>query len=335
MNQRWLLIIVSFLTFASLAASGWLFYQNLQLQKQISQLQTRPSPSPAATPMPSTDPTADWKTYEGITAYSGKFSIKYPSSWELKRSSEKGDILYPLGDINADIMNYKAPYILLGVGGHGGGCEAKIMSFGNNPAKYCWGEFGGLASFEKDNKSYILEAYYYGNPPNLTNEEYQNIFNQILSTFKFLEQNSPTPSPNVKTLNYQLPSGWQTISDNDNIFSIGFNPTNYNSFPHNSRIDLNSKQCCSSIFLKVLPYDGGSRHNFISKNSGAVKISSTTEGEYSINGKPGLVLYDVDASGSNTVGMIAFSQNQALLIESQISSKAFIEQILSTFKFTN
>ncbi|MDZ7587206.1 MAG: hypothetical protein U0946_05585 [Patescibacteria group bacterium] len=157
----------------------------------------------------------------------------------------------------------------------------------------------------------------------------------ILSTFKFLEPNSPAPKSNIKTLNYQLPSGWQIVSDQNNIFSVGFDPTNYHTSPSSLRIDLNSKQCCSSLFLRVLPYDGGSRHSFINSNSGAVTTSSTTEQEYLIDGKSGLVLYDVDASGNNTAGMIVLNQTQALLIESQTSSKTFIEQVLSTFKFTN
>ena len=142
------------------------------------------------------------------------------------------------------------------------------------------------------------------------------------------ETNSAT-----KILSYQLPPGWQIINDKDNIFSIGFDPNKYNPNLYNSRVDLNSKKCCSSIFLKILPYEGSSRFSFIVKNSGAVKTSSTTEQEYLINGKSSLILYNVDASGSNTVGTITLDQNRALLIESQTSSKALIDQILSTFRF--
>lgn len=53
MNQRQSLILIICLLLTSLAASGWLFYQNLKLQKQISQLQTTASPTPLVLPKPS------------------------------------------------------------------------------------------------------------------------------------------------------------------------------------------------------------------------------------------------------------------------------------------
>ncbi|MDZ7586361.1 MAG: PsbP-related protein [Patescibacteria group bacterium] len=88
MNQRWLLIIVSFLAIFSLSASGWLFYQNLQLQKQISQLSNQPSPSPTplVSPKPSAEAeTADWKTYTNPD-----FSFKYPNDWQLDDTGGEG-----------------------------------------------------------------------------------------------------------------------------------------------------------------------------------------------------------------------------------------------------
>jgi len=107
MNQRWLLIIVSFLTIFSLAASGWLFYQNLQLQKQISQLQTQPSPSPAETPVPSADHTANWKTY---TNPSLKYLLKYPQSWEIQEYPD-ADLPYVLHRL--ELRNNNKPQLVI------------------------------------------------------------------------------------------------------------------------------------------------------------------------------------------------------------------------------
>jgi len=129
--------------------------------------------------------TSDWKTYIGETAYSTdgstKFSIQYPQTWAIKNN-----ILFPLGDVNADIQNYAAPYIFLGRGGHGGSVgEIISKTFPAGTARYAWNT-SGFAAFDKNNVSYIFEAYYYGKPSNLTIQEFQQIFDKMLSTFKYL-----------------------------------------------------------------------------------------------------------------------------------------------------
>jgi len=65
-----LLIGMIVLVLVLLASTGYLAFQNFQLRKEISQLQS--SPSPTSTP----DPTANWKTYE---SEKGGFVFKYPS----------------------------------------------------------------------------------------------------------------------------------------------------------------------------------------------------------------------------------------------------------------
>ena len=64
-----LLILVLIL---SLAGTGYLAYQNMQLTKQIAEIKT--SPTPVAT----VDPTADWKTY---TNSFYNFQLRYPQNW--------------------------------------------------------------------------------------------------------------------------------------------------------------------------------------------------------------------------------------------------------------
>ncbi|MCX6817117.1 MAG: hypothetical protein NTZ93_04605 [Candidatus Beckwithbacteria bacterium] len=60
--------------------SAFLFYQNLQLQKQIAVLQSPVSLLVKPSPSPSLDPTADWKKY---TNSSNQFSFKYPSEYTV------------------------------------------------------------------------------------------------------------------------------------------------------------------------------------------------------------------------------------------------------------
>lgn len=143
---------------------------------------------------------------------------------------------------------------------------------------------------------------------------------------------TPT-STQVKKLSYTIPSSWQTTSDQSNSFQVSYDPNTYKVLPYDSRIDLSSNTCCSSIFIKLLPYDGGSRHQFISTNIVGVENKPTTqEINYQINSKPGLFLYDIDYSGTNSVGMIVANSNQAWLIESQSSNINLIESIISTLK---
>lgn len=170
---------------------------------------------------------------------------------------------------------------------------------------------------------------------------FETIFNNILSTFKFLDQkqnsNQNTQTDNsstAKKLVYNLPATWQTAKDTTGKLEIGYDPSSYNPNSLQSRIDLNSKACCSSIVFKLLPYDGSSRHQFISKNTGAIKLSNTLEKEYLIEGKSALFQYNVDFSGNSTVGVIVVDNSQAVLIESQSGDPKLIEKILSTFKFT-
>lgn len=69
-----------------LAATGVFAYQNMQLQKQIAILQSQPTSSPivSASPTPTADPTANWKTF--ITD-DKKVSFKYPSGWTADQNT--------------------------------------------------------------------------------------------------------------------------------------------------------------------------------------------------------------------------------------------------------
>lgn len=173
------------------------YYLGIQ-QTKMTVIQTLPSVSPAIiseqtaitsptenvvvepTPTFPSDPAVGMKSFSGQTEYGDDFSIKYPSAWEIK-----GKTLYPMGDVSADISNYEAPYVILGVGGHGGGGETSVDKvFPAGTAKYTWSENGGSAKFTKNEREYIFEAYYYGNPSNLSNADFEAQFNQMLDTLE-------------------------------------------------------------------------------------------------------------------------------------------------------
>jgi len=83
----------------SLAVSGYLFWQNQKLQKQLTVLQA-PTPSLVLTTSPSfidspepqveaADPTAGWKTYENDI---NKFSVNYPDDVTFEENQTGGGI---------------------------------------------------------------------------------------------------------------------------------------------------------------------------------------------------------------------------------------------------
>ncbi|MDZ7587138.1 MAG: hypothetical protein U0946_05240 [Patescibacteria group bacterium] len=342
-NNNFLIILLSILLLISIIVAGFFAYQTQKLVAQLNTYINKPEPLATESPTPTPDPTADWETYTN-TQYG--YLVKYsPSLNSIKEISD---------DIYLSLVNFENP------SSEKENFQVSVRkSTLNEELQYQKWTIEGHILVELDKENNINFQNYKGikleykpiedkksiNPFTIViinNGKYSYTISSapdqtdiILSTFKFLDAASPSPKSNIKTLNYQLPSGWQTVSDKDNIFSIGFNPSDYNASTLNSRIDLNSKLCCSSIFFKTLPYNGGSKHDFTYNNSTAVKVAATMEQEYLINGKSGMILYDVDASGSNTVGMIVLNSKQALLIESQTSSRSLIESILSTIKFTD
>ncbi|MFH1896294.1 MAG: hypothetical protein ABH814_02360 [bacterium] len=130
------------------------------------------------------DPTADWKTYTGETQYSSDgstmFSLKYPSSWKLV-----GSKLYPFGQSGDEGSDTK---LLMGLGGRGLEVTPERKTYPAGVAKY-W-KLGNdqntslLASFDANNASYIFE---FQNIPAESSEKLTEIFDQILSTFQFLD----------------------------------------------------------------------------------------------------------------------------------------------------
>jgi hypothetical protein len=143
---------------------------------------------------------------------------------------------------------------------------------------------------------------------------------------------TPTTVPS-KEINYNLPSGWETIKDTNNQFEIGFNPNEFNASPYPARIGLNRKQCCFNFVMRIEPYDGGSRHSYLNQHfQGYESISNTYEKNYQMNGKSGLVIYNVEYSSTIVIGMINIDGNRAFVFGSTGGNEQQIEQILSTIK---
>jgi len=215
-----LLIGLGVLALILLASTGYLAFQNYQLKKEISQLQS--SPSPTSTP----DPTASWKTYkdnkQGV-------EFKYPDNWYTAlcepdtfcvflddkpiKIPEASEFITPIHvgfneatntvtnkkyfeekTLEEGIERYKAIFdsktvkvvedLLVG------GKEAAQVS-GNSGPGMLEGEYFEYTLIQMDNKLLVIQLF---------GEKYQNIYNQILSTFKFVEATpsaTPTGSPSA------------------------------------------------------------------------------------------------------------------------------------------
>ncbi|OGM22950.1 hypothetical protein A2961_00360 [Candidatus Woesebacteria bacterium RIFCSPLOWO2_01_FULL_39_21] len=146
---------------------------------------------------------------------------------------------------------------------------------------------------------------------------------------------TPTPKPTKTTsLSYNLPSGWETFQDAERQFEIGYDPkVFFEPSPYPSRIGLNSKKCCFNFSIRIEPYDAGSPHKFIDTNTQGIEyLPDTYEKNYIINGKSGLVIYNVEYSSTIIVGMLDIDGTRAFLISSTGGNDSSIEEILASIK---
>ncbi|HLE48992.1 MAG TPA: hypothetical protein VI819_03115 [Patescibacteria group bacterium] len=318
---------------------SFLAYQNSQLDKHLKTNRgIQLSNKPQITPTPNEEPPG----FVGYNPDGKRFSLIFPDTCiTTDRGRDEGHFDRFLVTCVTD--NFKIT-INPQEGGRGLGDyqPAEIKSGKINVDNYIWKykiwidpDKTAFSSYELTDPTtkdyYLIRVNYYP-----YSEKAKAYFDQILSTFKFLEKDvsiSPAPTKALtKTLSYILPSGWQTIKDKDNIFSVGYNPENYNPIAYESRIDLSSKQCCTSTFLQVKPYDGGSKQKFISEFTQYSRTNTTYETDYSVQGKSGLIIYAIEYSGTYTVGMVDIDGKNALLITSQAGQET-VEQVLQTLKF--
>jgi hypothetical protein len=174
------------------------------------------------------------------------------------------------------------------------------------------------------------------------------LFDQILSTFKFIENITPSPTQQSvpsKTLNYSVPSGWKTVQDSTGSFTVSYNPTT-------SKVDTNNTG--GIFFLRQRPdpslgnfgcetvnlytYDGGSRHQFIYKYLGETPTKESLfidykETEYLYNGKSCLVLNGISISQFNSVwGMCDTGNGKAFLFTSCDRDNTNYEKVMQTIQ---
>ncbi len=181
------IILLIMLLLILLGVGGTYFSLNSKPKPLPAGRQANPI-SPTSVPTPTPDPTANWKTYTN-TNY--KYSFKYPSGYlltsdnpdsvflssaENKITFAAGSVEIPLPDSNCDKsknFNLGGKKTLYSKCTSNTDSSGIIAVGGNNGDKY-------------DNVPVLVIYNFKGIPE-------ENIFNQILSTFKFTEA-SPTPT---------------------------------------------------------------------------------------------------------------------------------------------
>lgn len=258
----------------------------LGTQKNASQKMQAAITPTVAQPTPTSDPMVGWKTY---SSKDNEFSIQYPPDVTVRQNTPANN-KYGLGKvITLDIKEKKCevcsifvniittdipPNTLLN--------QAVTHLYGksyldqyffkqvtidgiqglfskNIPAQY----YGEQAFVVKDNKLYEFYLYVYADRP----ERYSSLFNQILSTFTFTDEEEAVTSSNdtkVRTIVYKKTAGLADYASNTG-YSIQI-PTGYHSIA--GEPEKMSGNVCAVLFtndaggiagVTIVPYNGGSR----------------------------------------------------------------------------
>ena len=234
-------IILSVLGFLLITSIIYLYWQNQNLQKQI----LNPPVSPTiqdSTPTPKTvslisiapDETAGWKTYNNNVR---NYLIKYPSDWKIDTSQAE----LPIGDVNSAqliisqgdykiTINWPSAYgpgicifddqSRVGAPEMASYCEGKYMELNSIDNKNTYRRLIKPESFNDHNQWEVYtknkDSFFVTVPPTKYTSplQYQlgsvEIMDKILSTFKFVDQNTDTsnwktyPPPIIVGLHYSF-----------------------------------------------------------------------------------------------------------------------------------
>lgn len=138
------------------------------------------------------------------------------------------------------------------------------------------------------------------------------------------------------TLTRTVPQGWIYAISSDGIFELAYDPQIYEHQSSAGKVLLNKKSGGAPFSISVIPYDSGSRHQFIYKSyqlSGLnqIKTESTYEKNYIYNNRSGLGIYNIDLSATTTIGMLDIDGKKAYLFGSDTDAST-TEAIISTLK---
>mgnify|MGYP001558259781 CR=1 FL=1 len=181
-----LVLIMSVLLVITVVIAGLFYFQIKKSSKELSKYQAQTSPTPSITP----DPTSNWKTY-----INDKFGVefRYPIGWPVPK-----ELLQSI-NFNGKLIIVKGPFYDQALQRDLNFDEYAVRSYGDETPRYDFNmngligkrglensvsNYSNIVVLAKDNKSTDIITISYIYDPK---KEDGKVFDQILSTFKFLD----------------------------------------------------------------------------------------------------------------------------------------------------
>lgn len=317
-------------------------------------------PKPTIVPTTNIDSTVNWKTYTYLKS-NIDFSFKYPTNYNVNSGPEVSQ----LSPTDTTITSISFEFTSLDKSNHEDivleivradrSLDSYVQKFAASelvPKKISapfnptlW--LGYSKNIPTLYLSFVKSGYIYNlGALNATDSTGSQLLIQILSTFKFTENKTITPTSNqslTKSIKYNLPQNWLSVRDNSQLFEVGYNPTTQEPKMSTDDIIIFNKITDTNQYLSLLSryeivdYDGGSRHTFLysyfnGKLTSQDKFPNYKEVEYRIDGKNCLFLDGISYSQSPSVwGICPMSSSKALLITTW--DRENYSKNLSTLKF--
>lgn len=299
---------------------------------------------PTQIPTPTPDPTANWKTYSNTLA---KFEIKYPAEWKEKTSPTSGlPVFYSVDEKEVLFYNFGPK------GGMSMGdtidnfCKGRHMKeirrlfLDNFPAVYCQdptlepNRIFNQVLVQKDDFQIEING-------DFVKEDSENslkIYNQILSTFKFLDQNQTSDITNWKT--------YRSVNGN---FSLKY-PQEYQAY-ENQVVSVDGMKVASPDTFQIVSTDIPNLNTnftltikYINGTDLSLALApclKTMTSETFTLGKIQGTIYKDSPCGPFGSTVVLFSHNDLIytvstethVLYKEISN--YVDQILSTFRFTS
>ena len=318
-NNKILVVVGIIVLVLILAGIGY-----FTVSKNNSTSSPEPSPTPTASPEATPDPTADWETYTN-TKY--KYSFNYPSNWNTKETEDRylpdsviqetqsttqsgnayGFTVY-ISENTKDLTleQFDANYKLESATGSNlirgkedttlASLQAKkydVFSFDRNLTQTITIQGGFIYKVEFDSE----------NPNDPDFETNKQIYNQILSTFKFLEDTSDWISwkPTTGDFTINIPQTWSIYSfDGDGRSDIKIYPSNITSQQSHTTNNEEVVTIETSLTSEVLSKDTTLKWT---ENDGKVEsnnvVINSNKGPVSLK-----VLYGIDSQYETTISQI-------------------------------
>jgi hypothetical protein len=211
-NNNILIVLFSLLVVLLIGSTGFLYYQNMNLQKQI--LSLKATPIPVASPSPIPDFSASWKTYTDKT---NNYSFKYPTDWTMNSFGALTDptnsfsLSVEVNKTSLSVTQWKTnKCIISGTNFCSDSFSSSFINFDYDYIQYNHpkSQYDSIDTLVAQGNQIFDFSLASINPNQsaMNNENTRQIYDQIISTLTFAGQTSGTTISNEYSI--QIPSSW-------------------------------------------------------------------------------------------------------------------------------